>query len=131
MRGDRVLVVDDNLTNLKLVEYLLQARGYEVISAFDAESALSAVRAQRPSLVLLDLQLPGMDGLELTRQLKADPETEHIPIVAVTASAMNGDEERALSAGCSGYVAKPIDTRALAPLVERLLQQADRRPEPR
>jgi len=131
MRGDRVLVVDDNLTNLKLIEYLLQARGHEVISAFDAESALSALRAQRPSLVLLDLQLPGMDGLELTRQLKADPETAHIPIVAVTAAAMNGDEARALAAGCSGYVAKPIDTRALVPLVERFLQQASLRPEPR
>ena len=124
MGGHRVLVVDDNLTNLKLIEYLLQSRGYEVITAVDAETALSAVRTQRPSLVLMDLQLPGMDGLELTRKLKSDEETKQIAIVAVTAYAMKGDEERALAAGCDGYIPKPIDTRTLPALVEQLLRAA-------
>jgi len=124
MGGDRVLVVDDNLTNLKLIEYLLQSRGYEVITAVDAESALHAVRTQRPSLVLMDLQLPGMDGLELTRQLKSDDATKGIAIVAVTAYAMKGDEERARAAGCDGYIPKPIDTRTLPTLVEQLLRAA-------
>ncbi|HEX6244428.1 MAG TPA: response regulator [Polyangiales bacterium] len=124
MGGHRVLVVDDNLTNLKLIEYLLQSRGYEVTTAIDADTALSAVRAQRPALVLMDLQLPGIDGLELTRKLKSDPETEQIVIVAVTAYAMKGDEERALAAGCDGYIPKPIDTRTLPTLVEQLLRSA-------
>lgn len=114
----RILVVDDNVTNLKLIEYLLKAKGYDVSTAIDAESALEAVRNKRPSLVLMDLQLPGMDGLELTRRLKSDPSTRDIVIVAVTAYAMKGDEQRALDAGCDGYVAKPIDTRALPGVVE-------------
>jgi CheY-like chemotaxis protein len=116
--GHRILVVDDNVTNLKLIEYLLKAKGYDVHTAVDAESALEAVRGMRPSLVLMDLQLPGMDGLELTRRLKSDPSTREIVIVAVTAYAMKGDEQRALDAGCDGYIAKPIDTRALPQLVE-------------
>lgn len=119
--GQRILVVDDNVTNLKLIEYLLKAKGYDVLTAVDADSALEAVGAQRPALVLMDLQLPGMDGLELTRKLKADPNTADIAIVAVTAYAMKGDEQRALDAGCDGYIAKPIDTRALPQVVERHL----------
>lgn len=128
-RGEshRILVVDDNVTNLKLIEYLLKAKGYDVLTAIDAESALEAVRAKRPSLVLMDLQLPGMDGLELTRQLKSDPSTRDIVIVAVTAYAMKGDEQRALDAGCDGYVAKPIDTRALPQVVESHLLDAEQR----
>jgi CheY-like chemotaxis protein len=128
-RGEshRILVVDDNVTNLKLIEYLLKAKGYDVLTAIDAESALEAVRAKRPSLVLMDLQLPGMDGLELTRRLKSDPNTRDIVIVAVTAYAMKGDEQRALDAGCDGYVAKPIDTRALPQVVESHLRDADQR----
>jgi CheY-like chemotaxis protein len=124
-RGEshRILVVDDNVTNLKLIEYLLMAKGYDVLTAVDAESALDAVRTKRPSLVLMDLQLPGMDGLELTRKLKSDPSTRDIVIVAVTAYAMKGDEQRALDAGCDGYVAKPIDTRALPQVVETYLAE--------
>jgi CheY-like chemotaxis protein len=128
-RGEshRILVVDDNVTNLKLIEYLLKAKGYDVQTAIDAESALEAVRNTRPSLVLMDLQLPGMDGLELTRRLKSDPNTREIVIVAVTAYAMKGDEQRALDAGCDGYVAKPIDTRALPQVVESHLLAAEQR----
>lgn len=116
-----VLVVDDNPTNLKLVAYLLQAKGYDVRTAMDAEGALSAIANERPALILMDLQLPGMDGLELTRQLKAAPETRGIVVIAVTAYAMKGDEERALAAGCDDYVPKPVDTRALPRIVARHL----------
>lgn len=109
----RVLIVDDNPTNLKLVAYLVRANGYEVDTAGDASAAQSAIAAHKPQLILMDLQLPGIDGLELTRQLKADTATSDIKIVAVTAYAMKGDEEKALAAGCDDYVTKPIDTRAL------------------
>lgn len=129
MADSRVLVVDDNLTNLKLIEYLLRSKGYDVCTAVDAESALQEVRARAPDLVLMDLQLPGMDGLELTRRLKQDPATSHIVILAVTAYAMKGDEERARSAGCDGYIPKPIDTRLLPKLVAQHLQGAGRAPE--
>ncbi|HTU57994.1 MAG TPA: response regulator, partial [Polyangiales bacterium] len=119
----------DNVTNLKLIEYLLKAKGYDVLTAIDADSALDCVRAQRPALVLMDLQLPGMDGLELTRRLKSDPNTADIAIVAVTAYAMKGDEQRALDAGCDGYIAKPIDTRALPQVVEHHLGERAKRRE--
>jgi CheY-like chemotaxis protein len=109
----RVLIVDDNPTNLKLVAYLVRANGYEVDTAGDATAALAAIAAHRPALILMDLQLPGIDGLELTRRLKADPATRDIKIIAVTAYAMKGDEDKALEAGCDDYVTKPIDTRAL------------------
>jgi two-component system, cell cycle response regulator DivK len=119
--GDPVLVVDDNPQNLKLARVLLRSEGYRVETAADAEEALRVLQAFEPRLVLMDLQLPGMDGLELTRLLKADPARRHIVVVALTAYAMKGDEERALAAGCDDYVAKPIDTEALLLRVERLL----------
>jgi len=120
--SERILIVDDNVTNLKLVAYLIKSKGYEVTTAVDAESALEAVRRNRPRLILMDLQLPGTDGLELTRQLKADPETRDIKIIAVTAYAMKGDQDRALAAGCDDYVTKPIDTRALPETIARHLR---------
>lgn len=115
----RVLIVDDNPTNLKLVAYLVRAQGYEVDTAGDAESALAALASRRPDVVLMDLQLPGIDGLELTRRIKADPQTKDIAIIAVTAYAMKGDREKALEAGCDDYVTKPIDTRALPGIIAR------------
>jgi CheY-like chemotaxis protein len=117
-----VLVVDDNAINCKLVTFLLSAHGYDVRSAPDAHSALDAIREQKPSLILMDLQLPDIDGLELTRRLKADPETHQISILAVTAFAMKGDHERALEAGCDGYIAKPIDTQVLPDMVKDYLE---------
>ena len=122
--GDRVLIVDDNPTNLKLVAYLVKAQGYEVQTAGDADAALASIAEHRPRLILMDLQLPGIDGLELTRRLKADPATHDIKIVAVTAYAMKGDQEKALAAGCDDYVTKPIDTRALPLVIARHLQGA-------
>jgi CheY-like chemotaxis protein len=118
----RILIVDDNPTNLKLVTYLVKAAGYDVDTAIDAEAALGAIAAARPALILMDLQLPGIDGLELTRRLKNNPETADIKIIAVTAYAMKGDQERALAAGCDGYVTKPIDTRSFPSLIAAQLE---------
>src|SRR6185369_10665 len=113
MAGERILVVDDNATNMKLVSYILSARGYEVRTAADAQQALAMVETFQPRLILMDLQLPGMDGFEATRRLKGDPRTRDIVVVALTAYAMKGDEEKARAAGCDGYISKPIDTRGL------------------
>jgi CheY-like chemotaxis protein len=115
----RVLIVDDNAVNLKLVAYLVKAQGYEVDTAIDADSALTALHARKPDVVLMDLQLPGVDGIELTRRIKADPATHDVAIIAVTAYAMTGDRERAIEAGCDDYVTKPIDTRALPGVIAR------------
>ena len=121
MAGEPILIVDDNAANLKLARVLLAGEGYEVRTAVDAEEALRVLRDFRPRLILMDLQMPGMDGFELTRRLKADPATRGIVILALTAYAMKGDEERATAAGCDGYVSKPIDTRTLPALIARLL----------
>jgi len=121
MAGESVLIVDDNPTNLKLVAYLVRAHAYDVHTATDAEAALEGIRLHRPRLILMDLQLPGVDGLELTRKLKTDPATRDIVIVAVTAYAMKGDQEKAMAAGCDDYVTKPIDTRTLPQLIARHL----------
>ena len=123
--ADRILIVDDNATNLKLVAYLVRANGYDVETAIDAESAIRAIRAHPPRLILMDVQLPGIDGLELTRRLKAAPETAHIVVVAVTAYAMKGDQDRALAAGCDDYIFKPINTRALPATIARLLLRSE------
>lgn len=106
-----ILTVDDNPTNLKLITDLLGFEGYETLQANDAEQALVIIAAQPPDLILMDLALPGMDGLTLARKLKDDPLTRQIPIIALTAFAMKGDEQKALAMGCDAYVTKPIDTR--------------------
>jgi two-component system cell cycle response regulator DivK len=121
MGGDRILVVDDNATNMKLLRVLLTSQGYDVRTAGDANDALNVMNGFRPRLILMDIQLPGMSGLELTSLLKADPGTRDIIIVAITAYAMKGDEEKARKAGCDGYVSKPIDTRTLADVVAQHL----------
>lgn len=117
MSAEPILVVDDNPINLKLIRVLLTGEGYDVRAALDAEEAVVILQTFRPRLILMDLQLPGMDGYELTRRLKAEPETRDIVIFAVTSYAMKGDEQRALDAGCDGYVAKPIDTEALPRII--------------
>ena len=123
MSSAAILIVDDNPVNLKLVRVLLMAEGYDVRTAADAEEALEIVGAWHPHLILMDIQLPGMDGLELTQRLKADPATREIVILALTAYAMKGDEEKDLAAGCDGYLAKPIDTRALSSIIAGYVRQ--------
>ena len=113
MPGEPILIVDDNPANLKLARVVLSGEGYNVRTAGDAAEALVALQSFHPRLILMDLQMPGMDGFELTRRLKGDPATHGIVILALTAYAMKGDEERARQAGCNGYIAKPIDTRSL------------------
>jgi two-component system cell cycle response regulator len=119
--GAPILIVDDNASNTKLLAFLLTAKGYVVRTAASAGEALEVLREFQPRLILMDIQLPGMDGLTLTRQLKADPRTSGIPIIAATAYAMKGDEERVRAAGCDGYITKPIDTRRLPQEIERYL----------
>jgi two-component system cell cycle response regulator DivK len=104
----KVLIVEDNPANMTLATFLLQSAGYLVISARDAETGLGLARKEQPDLILIDIQLPGMDGLEATGLLKGDPATRAIPVIALTALAMKGDEERIRAAGCDGYIAKPL-----------------------
>ena len=104
----RILIVEDNATNRKLAVLILETAGYTVLSAADAEAGLTVAREERPDLILMDIQLPGMDGLEATALLKGDDATRAIPVIALTALAMIGDEERIRAAGCDGYVAKPM-----------------------
>jgi CheY-like chemotaxis protein len=123
----RILVVEDNLLNLELVTDLLEAAGFVVCHAHTAEEGFHAARELSPDLVLMDLSLPGLDGLAATRTLRADPATRHLPIIALTAHAMKGDEALALHAGCDGYLAKPIDTRTFAAKVAAFIAAAHSR----
>ncbi len=109
MSDKKILLVEDNPVNRRLAEFLLRSQGYQVRAATNAQEAFDTIKAERPDLILMDVQLPGMDGLEATRQLKEDPTTRDIPVVAVTSYAMKGDREKALAAGCAGYITKPID----------------------
>ena len=121
MSAGLILVVDDHPVNLELLLHLLTGHGYEVMTAADAPAAQAAIRLRRPGLILMDLQLPGMDGFELTRRLKADPATAAIPVIAVTSYAMSVDKLSAMQAGCDAYVTKPIDTRTLPALIARFM----------
>jgi len=104
----KVLIVEDNAANMTLAVFLLQSVGHTVLSATDAEAGLTLARDEQPNLILMDIQLPGMDGLEATVLLKRDEATRAIPVIALTALAMKGDEERIRAAGCDGYIAKPM-----------------------
>jgi len=111
MREERVLIVEDNATNLALVEFLLKRYGYQVVSAPDAEHGVALARSLLPDLILMDIQLPGIDGVAAVKLLKGNPLTQDIPVVALTAHAMPGDDKKFAEAGCVGYIAKPIDTK--------------------
>ena len=124
MPGEPILVIDDTPVNLKLTRLVLLNEGYPVEIANDAEEAIEILKKYRPRLILVDIQLPGMDGLELTRRLKSDPQTSDILVVALTAYAMKGDEQRAREAGCDGYITKPIDTRTLPVQIKKYLAQS-------
>ena len=124
MSSQLILLVEDNETNQMLTVAVLERDGYRVLVAGNADEARQHLETETPQLILMDVQLPGEDGLAFTRQLKGNAATSPIPIVAMTAHAMQGDAELAMKAGCSGYIAKPIDTRVLADQVRRYLAVA-------
>jgi CheY-like chemotaxis protein len=109
MKKKKILLVEDNEVNRRLAGFLLRAQGYKVREATTAAAALEMATNETPDLIVMDIQLPGMDGLQVTKKLKEQPATSDIPVIAVTSYAMKGDRERALAAGCAGYVTKPID----------------------
>ncbi len=115
----KILVVEDDTDNRRIVAKVLSVEGYEVVEATDGVQALSRVQAERPDLIIMDLALPNMDGWEATRRLKADPETRGIPVVAITAFAMRGDEEQARAAGCDDYIPKPTRPVAIREVVRK------------
>lgn len=124
MSAQRVLIVDDNVLNLELAAFVLEADGFIVETARDAATALQCIPAFKPGVMLMDIQMPDVDGLSLTRQLKADPATAGIVVLAFTAYAMKGDEAKMLAAGCDGYIAKPIDVATFAEVVRRGIDAA-------
>ena len=119
---ESILIVDDVPTNLELMRMLLSRLGHQVYTARTGEEALEIAKEIRPRLVLADIVLPGMDGLEMTRLLKSAPETQNTVVLAVTALAMKGDEQKALAAGCDGYITKPIDVRMFSALIQKYLK---------
>jgi two-component system cell cycle response regulator DivK len=120
----RILVVEDNAANMKLATFLLESAGHAVLRATNAEAGLAVARDEQPDLVLMDIQLPGMDGLQATAQLKRDDATRAIPVIALTALAMKGDEERIRAAGCDDYIAKPMRYREFLATVSAQLARA-------
>ena len=120
----KILIVEDNPANMTLAIFLLKSAGHTIVSATDAEAGVAVARAEQPDLILMDIQLPGMDGLEATGLLKSDAATRDIPVIALTALAMKGDEERIRAAGCDGYVAKPLAYKEFLATVEAQLGKA-------
>jgi CheY-like chemotaxis protein len=121
MANETVLVIEDNEMNMKLARSLLQIGKYRILEAIDAENGIQLAREHHPDLILMDIQLPGKDGLTATREIKNDPAVKDITVVALTSYAMEGDEEKAMDAGCAGYIAKPIDTRSFLQAVGQFL----------
>ena len=120
----KLLVVEDNPANMRLAVFLLESAGYTVLSATDAEAGLAMAHEEHPNLILMDVQLPGMDGLEATVLLKRDDATRDIPVIALTALAMKGDEDRVRAAGCDGYIAKPLQYQEFLAIVATQLARA-------
>jgi len=119
-----ILIVEDHPLNMKLTRKILASAGYRVLEASDAESGLSIARDMHPDLILMDIQLPGMDGLEATRKIKSDPELRFIPVMALTALAMQGDEQRMLACGCDDYISKPLTSELLLEKITAVLTHA-------
>ena len=119
-----ILLVEDNETNMKLSRFLLESADHAVLTATNAEAGLALARERHPDLILMDIQLPGMDGLQATMQLKSSAGTRDIPVIALTALAMKGDEERIRAAGCDGYVAKPLDYKQFLATIKAHLEPA-------
>jgi CheY-like chemotaxis protein len=122
MDGKKILLVEDNPVNRRLAIFLLRSQGYEVCEAETGPKAFEMVKHEHPDLIVMDIQLPGMDGLEITKKLREQSDTADIPVVAVTSYAMKGDREKALAAGCAGYVTKPIDKTIFLAEISRLLK---------
>ncbi len=118
----RILIIEDNVANMKLATFILESAGHTVVPATDAEAGLTIAREEHPDLILMDIQLPGMDGLQATGILKADEATRHIPVIALTALAMKGDEERIRAAGCDGYIAKPLSYKDFLAIVSARIE---------
>jgi len=123
--GAKILYVEDNPDNRLLVRRILMVEGYTVVEAFDAAQGIAAAQRELPDLILMDMNLPEMDGYTLTRHLRAIPELRHVPIVAMTANVMHGDREKSIEAGCNGYIPKPIDVDLLPEQVARFLHRED------
>ena len=117
-----ILVIEDNELNMILVRELLTLEGYRVLEAYDAEKGFQMAREKKPAVILMDIQLPGMDGLKATRLIREDPVLKEIPVVALTAYAMEKDHQDALEAGCTGFIAKPIDTRCFVNTVSKFVR---------
>lgn len=123
MRKEKVLIVEDNLQNMKLLEMLLRAKAYTLLKACDGEEALDMAIREQPDLIVMDIQLPKMSGIEVTKRLRQMPVFSHTPIIALTAYAMRGDKERFMEAGCNAYLSKPISTRELPVIIDQMLQE--------
>ncbi len=123
MREEKVLIVEDNPQNMKLLEMLLRAKDYILLKAYDGEEALDMAIREQPDLIVMDMQLPKMSGLEVTKRLRQTPVFSHTPIIALTAYAMRGDKEQFMEAGCNAYLSKPISTRELPVIIDRMLQE--------
>ena len=121
--GEKILIVEDNPMNMRLMEMTLEAQNYTLLKATDGEEALDMAIREQPDLIIMDIQLPKLNGLEVTRKLRDTLAFNHIPIIAITAYAMKGDKEEAINAGCDLYLTKPIDTRQLPKTIAEMLQQ--------
>ena len=116
-----ILIVEDNLSHIELLEDIFQPLGYNTMGVTNGETALIIIRNNPPDLILMDIGLPGMDGYTVTKKIKSDPQTKNIPVIAVTAYAFKGDEQKAHKAGCDGYMSKPINTRVIVTMVEKFI----------
>ena len=118
---EKILIVEDNPQNMRLIEMTLRAKNYTLLKATDGEEALDVAMRERPDLIIMDIQLPGMNGLEVTRKLRETPAFSHTPIIGVTAYAMKGDREKVIESGCDAYLSKPINTRELPEVIAEML----------
>lgn len=127
MQKTKVLIVEDNIDNYELVRFLLEHSGYETFWAHSGREAITMLKTERADLILMDLSLPEMDGWTATERIKSDPQTKHIPIIALTAHTLPGDRKRALDAGCDGYLSKPMNLELFAETIEQVLSKAKRK----
>ena len=123
-KNKTILVIEDNELNMKLIRSLLQIGGYTILEVIDAETGIQMAREHLPDLILMDVQLPGMDGLSATRIIRKDPKLQHIPVIALTSYAMRGNGEKSQEAGCAGYITKPINTRSFLKMISQYLDYA-------